>query len=161
MWENLFWYFGHPEVYLLLLPGTGAMFDYLSNLGHRAPYLKKWMIAAMGAISVDSVMVFPYAHFSIFKVVVPQFHIHIFITIRRCHSSFILAYCFCIFFIYIIHFFTSCYECNSGKHCCKEYKRYKPHYNVRTCCSSAPKELFGILDPYCITDHYCYHTYSK
>jgi cytochrome c oxidase subunit I+III len=58
MWENLFWYFGHPEVYLLLLPGTGAMFDYLSNLGHRAPYLKKWMIAAMGAISVDSVMVF-------------------------------------------------------------------------------------------------------
>ena len=46
MWENLFWYFGHPEVYLLLLPGTGAMFDYLSNLGHRAPYLKKWMIAA-------------------------------------------------------------------------------------------------------------------
>jgi cytochrome c oxidase subunit I+III len=58
MWENLFWYFGHPEVYLLLLPGTGAMFDYLSNLGHKAPYLKKWMIAAMGAISVDSVMVF-------------------------------------------------------------------------------------------------------
>ncbi|MCL4311737.1 MAG: cbb3-type cytochrome c oxidase subunit I [Candidatus Thermoplasmatota archaeon] len=58
MWENLFWYFGHPEVYLLLLPGTGAMFDYLSNLGHRAPYLKKWMIAAMGAISIDSVMVF-------------------------------------------------------------------------------------------------------
>jgi cytochrome c oxidase subunit I+III len=41
MWENLFWYFGHPEVYLLLLPGTGAMFDYLSNLGHKAPYLKK------------------------------------------------------------------------------------------------------------------------
>ncbi len=58
MWQNLFWYFGHPEVYLLLLPGTGAMFDYLSNLGHRAPYLKKWMIAAMGAISVDGVMVF-------------------------------------------------------------------------------------------------------
>lgn len=58
MWENLFWYFGHPEVYLLLLPGTGAMFDYLSNLGHRAPYLKKWMIAAMGAISIDGVMVF-------------------------------------------------------------------------------------------------------
>ncbi|SMD31040.1 cytochrome c oxidase subunit I [Picrophilus oshimae] len=58
MWENLFWYFGHPEVYLLLLPGTGAMFDYLSNLNHRPPYLKKWMIAAMGAISVDSVMVF-------------------------------------------------------------------------------------------------------
>ncbi len=58
MWENLFWYFGHPEVYLLLLPGTGAMFDYLSNLGHKAPYLKKWMIAAMGAISVDGVMVF-------------------------------------------------------------------------------------------------------
>ncbi len=58
MWENLFWYFGHPEVYLLLLPGTGAMFDYLANLGHKAPYLKKWMIAAMGAISIDSAMVF-------------------------------------------------------------------------------------------------------
>jgi cytochrome c oxidase subunit I+III len=54
VWQHLFWFFGHPEVYIIFLPAAGMVSMMLPSLartplaGHRAVV---WALAAVGAIS--------------------------------------------------------------------------------------------------------------
>src|SRR5438046_2364806 len=45
LWDHMFWFFGHPEVYVLLLPGFAIVGDLFSTFSRRPLYAKKLIIA--------------------------------------------------------------------------------------------------------------------
>jgi len=60
LWENLFWFFGHPEVYILALPGFGIVLD-LIPVFCRKP-LFGYKTAAAGMIGVTLLSFFVWQH---------------------------------------------------------------------------------------------------
>lgn len=57
LWANLFWVWGHPEVYILILPAFGIYSEIISTFSRRNLYGYKSMVISMVAISVLSFLV--------------------------------------------------------------------------------------------------------
>ncbi len=51
LWQHLFWFFGHPEVYIAILPGMGLVSTILSVNARRPVFGYKAMVGAMLAIA--------------------------------------------------------------------------------------------------------------
>src|SRR5574341_1892260 len=51
LWQHLFWFFGHPEVYILILPAMGVASDVLSTFSRKPIFGYRAMAFAMVAIS--------------------------------------------------------------------------------------------------------------
>src|SRR3989442_1219594 len=50
LWQHMFWFFGHPEVYIAILPGMGATSQILSTFARKPIFGYKAMIAALFGI---------------------------------------------------------------------------------------------------------------
>ena len=50
LWIHLFWFFGHPEVYIAILPGMGLASSIFANFSRRPVVGYKWMAAMTVAI---------------------------------------------------------------------------------------------------------------
>jgi cytochrome c oxidase subunit 1 len=56
LWQHLFWFLGHPEVYVLVLPPLGIAFDVLAPFtrkppfGHRMTIIALWTIASLSMV---------------------------------------------------------------------------------------------------------------
>ncbi len=57
LWLHLFWFFGHPEVYIAILPGMGLTSMLLANFSHRRPFAYRAMIATTLLIGFLGILV--------------------------------------------------------------------------------------------------------
>jgi cytochrome c oxidase subunit 1 len=60
LWQNLFWFFGHPEVYIMALPGFGIVGELMPVFTRKPLFAYK--IAAAGMIGVALLSFFVWQH---------------------------------------------------------------------------------------------------
>jgi cytochrome c oxidase subunit I+III len=57
LWAHIFWFFGHPEVYIVFFPALGVMFETFQTFCGRRLVGRKWVILAMILVAVQSFLV--------------------------------------------------------------------------------------------------------
>jgi cytochrome c oxidase subunit 1 len=57
LWDNLFWFFGHPEVYILALPGFGIVLEILPVFARKPLWGYRVAVAGMFGVALLSFMV--------------------------------------------------------------------------------------------------------
>ncbi len=64
LWQHLFWFFGHPEVYIMILPAFGAISEVLPVFARKPIFGYKAIAASSVAIAFLSMLVWAHHMFS-------------------------------------------------------------------------------------------------
>jgi cytochrome aa3-600 menaquinol oxidase subunit I len=64
LWANLFWLWGHPEVYILILPAFGIYSEVISTFSRKSLYGYKSMIVSIVSIAILSMLVWVHHFFT-------------------------------------------------------------------------------------------------
>jgi cytochrome c oxidase subunit 1 len=73
LWQHLFWFFGHPEVYIVALPFFGIVTEVLPVFSRKPLFGYKTLIFATLAIAALSMTVWAHHMFATGKVLLPFF----------------------------------------------------------------------------------------
>jgi cytochrome c oxidase subunit 1 len=73
MWEHLFWFFGHPEVYIIALPFFGIITEIIPVFSRKPTFGYKGMVAATLLIAALSMSVWAHHLFVTGQVLLPFF----------------------------------------------------------------------------------------
>ena len=75
LWQHLFWFFGHPEVYIIALPFFGIISEILPVFSRKPLFGYKTMVMATIAIAALSVSVWAHHMYATGQVLLPFFAI--------------------------------------------------------------------------------------
>ena len=64
LWDQLFWFFAHPEVYIIVLPAIGIIAEVFMTFAKRPLFAKKIFIVELGAVTFLSVGVWMHHMFT-------------------------------------------------------------------------------------------------
>jgi cytochrome c oxidase subunit I len=73
LWQHLFWFFGHPEVYIVALPFFGIISEIIPVFSRKPMFGYKTLIAATLAIAALSMSVWAHHMFATGQVLLPFF----------------------------------------------------------------------------------------
>src|SRR5436309_15631068 len=52
LWQHLFWFFGHPEVYVLILPATRIVSCFVANVSRKTIFGYHSMVFVISAVAI-------------------------------------------------------------------------------------------------------------
>jgi len=63
LWQHLFWFFGHPEVYVILFPALGILFEVITTFARRPVFSYKLVVYASIVAGILSFLVWAHHQF--------------------------------------------------------------------------------------------------